>query len=242
MKHHKIEEINTLVLLAGGLATRLRPVSENIPKSLIPVAGKPFIEHQLNLFKQNRIKNVVICLGYLGEKVVEYISDGKKFGLNVRYSFDGDILLGTGGAILNAFNLLEDIFFVMYGDSYLDINFCDISEYYLSCGKLALMTVYKNFNKWDSSNIIFKNAKIIKYSKVNIDNDMNYIDYGLSILSKDAFNLYQSGNIFNLTELYEVLIEKDELSGYEVDKRFYEIGSFEGITETENYLKTKLNI
>lgn len=122
--------INTIAILAGGLATRLRPVTTTIPKSMIEVAGKPFIAHQLELVKRNNIENVVICASFLGEQIEEYLGDGKSFDLNIQYSFDGDELLGTGGALKKSLNILGDSFFVMYGDSYLSTDFQSINEYF----------------------------------------------------------------------------------------------------------------
>jgi N-acetyl-alpha-D-muramate 1-phosphate uridylyltransferase len=229
----------SLVLLAGGLATRLYPVTHNIPKSMIEIAGKPFIAHQLELIKKNEINKVVICAGKLGEQIEEYVGNGKKFNLEVKYSYDGEKLLGTGGAIKKALNLLENEFFVIYGDSYLDIDFNAINKYFIRFGKLGLMTVLKNENLWDKSNIVFKDGKLLKYDKKNHIPGMNYIDYGLGIIKKESFYLFKDKDEFDLAELYMKLLEKDELIGYEVFNRFYEIGSFQGIKETENYLKNK---
>jgi N-acetyl-alpha-D-muramate 1-phosphate uridylyltransferase len=228
-----------VVILAGGLATRLYPVTHKVPKSMIEITGKPFIAHQLELLKKNGIEQVVICAGKFGEQIEDYIGDGKKFGLEVKYSFDGDKLLGTGGALKKALNLLENAFFVMYGDSYLDIDFKAINKYFIRFNKSGLMTVLKNENLWDRSNIVFNDGKIIKYDKKFQTSEMKYIDFGLGILKKESFNLFYDMDIFDLADLYAKLVEKDELLGYEVFNRFYEIGSFNGIEETEKYLINK---
>jgi N-acetyl-alpha-D-muramate 1-phosphate uridylyltransferase len=228
-----------LVLLAGGLATRLYPVTHNVPKSMLEIAGKPFIAHQLELLKKNNIEKVVICAGRLGEQILDYVGNGEKFDLDVKYSFDGEKLLGTGGAIKKALNLIENEFFIMYGDSYLDIDFNAINKYFNRFGKLGLMTVLKNENLWDKSNIIFKDGKLLKYDKRNYLPEMNYIDFGLGIVKKESFNLFNGIDEFDLADLYMKLLEKNELIGYEVFNRFYEIGSFKGIEETEKYLKNK---
>jgi N-acetyl-alpha-D-muramate 1-phosphate uridylyltransferase len=229
-----------LVILAGGLATRLYPVTHKIAKSMIEIAGKPFIAHQLELLKRNGIKKVVICAGKLGEQIEDYIGNGEKFGIEVKYSFDGDRLLGTGGAIKKAINLLENEFFVMYGDSYLDIDFKAINKYFQGFSKLGLMTIYKNDNLWDKSNIVFDGNKLLKYDKNTCIQEMNYIDFGLGIVRKESFDLFKGITEFDLADLYVKLLEKDELIGYEVFNRFYEIGSFKGLEETGNYL-SKLN-
>lgn len=228
-----------LVLLAGGLATRLKPVTEKIPKSLIDVAGKPFIYHQLMLLKSQQIKKVMICAGYLGEQIQNYVNDGSGFGIEIRYSFDGEKLLGTGGAVRKCLSEVEDNFFVMYGDSYLDTEFEIINEYFLKSGKSGLMTVLKNEGKWDKSNVEFDKGKIIRYDKKNTGGKMEFIDYGLGIFNKKAFDDFKNTEIFDLEEVYRNLIKKDELAGFEVKERFYEIGSFEGLSDTERYLKSK---
>ena len=231
--------INQLVLLAGGKATRLRPVTETIPKSMLDVAGKPFIAHQLELVQKNAIKKVLICASFLGEQIKNYLGDGSNFGLSVEYSFDGDELLGTGGAINKAKVKLDEQFFVMYGDSYLNTDFEIINEYFFAQSKPALMTVYLNKGKWDSSNVLYENGRLLKYDKVNRTTDMKHIDYGLGILSKQVFDEYDDKSVFDLAEVYGNLLEKGLLTGYEVKERFYEIGSFAGLEETDKFLREK---
>ena len=234
--------INQLVLLAGGKATRLRPVTETIPKSMLEVAGKPFIAHQLELIRNNGIEKVLICASFLGEQIEDYAGNGSKFGMSVEYSFDGDELLGTGGAIRKAIDRLDEQFFVMYGDSYLNTDFELINEYFFAQSKPALMTVYRNEGKWDSSNVLFEKGNLLKYDKVNRTTDMKHIDYGLGILSKQAFEEYNNKTVFDLSVVYGKLLEKDLLAGYEVKERFYEIGSFAGLEETDKFLREKNQI
>jgi MurNAc alpha-1-phosphate uridylyltransferase len=228
--------INSLCLLAGGFATRLRPHTEKIPKSLLEINGKPFIEYQLELLKKNGIENIVICAGFLGEKIKEYI-----YKINpdtgIEFSFDGEKLLGTGGAVKKALSKLEDPFFVMYGDSYLDTDFKIINEYFLKNRKQGLMTVFKNNGKWDKSNVLFESGKILEYDKSR-NNNRHYIDYGLGILTHEVFKDFKNQSVFDLEEVYKSLLKKDELLGFEVKERFYEIGSFEGIEETSEYLSS----
>ncbi len=225
----------SIAVLAGGKATRLYPKTLEIPKSMIEVAGKPFIHHQLELLKKKGFRNVVLCLGNLHAEIVDYVGDGSKFGLNVKYSFDGDTLVGTGGAVMNAFELLSDPFMVMYGDSYLNIDFIDIIEYFKSQSLKGLMTVLKNDDKWDKSNIDFRNGKILTYKK-NAGGMFSYIDFGLSMLKKETFTGRVKNTAFDINEVFISLIEKGELAGFEVRERFYEIGSFSGIEETGKYI------
>jgi NDP-sugar pyrophosphorylase family protein len=144
-----------VAILAGGLSTRLYPATEKNPKALLDVAGKPFIAYQLENLRQNGICEVVICAGYLGQLIADFVGDGSKFGLSVRFSYDGAKPLGTGGAIKRALPLLGDAFWVMYGDAYLNVVFRQVADFFLSRDKLGLMTVYKNNNQWDTSNVVF---------------------------------------------------------------------------------------
>ena len=232
--------IDTLVLIAGGLATRLRPITQTIPKALIDINGKPFIEHQLELLEKNGIKEVIICAGYLGEQIEDFVGDGSAFGIKVRYSFDGDKLLGTGGAIKKALPFLSNEFFVMYGDSYLNVDYCDVAGFFLKNDKKALMTVLKNDGQWDKSNVICKSGQIVNYDKKNTVPEMDYIDYGLGILRKVVFDDIKDDEVVDLAEIYKKLVNEKQLLGYEVKERFYEIGSFQGIEETKAYLLKKV--
>lgn len=224
------------IILAGGKATRLKTLATNTPKSLIEVAGIPFIAHQLRMLKGNRIRHVVICAGHLGKKIREYVRDGSAFGLGVEYSFDGPKPLGTGGAINKALGLVGDAFFVMYGDSYLSLDLKAVSAYFTRHKKNGLMTLIKNNNRWDKSNVLYINGRIKKYDKTNPDRQMRHIDYGLSILTKVAFAQAKLTGAFDLEELLQVLIRRNDLIGYEAKERFYEIGSPSGLAETRKYL------
>ncbi len=203
---------------------------------MVEVAGQPFIAHQLNLLKRNGFKKVIICSGHLSKQIEVFVRDGKNFGLSVRFSVDGKKLLGTAGAIKKALPLLTDVFFVMYGDSYLDIDFKSIIDYFLSGDKKGLMTVLKNKNRWDKSNIVYENGDIVSYDKRICDEKMEYIDYGLGMLRKSAFDEVDKKEVFGLVELYKSLIQKKQMLGFEVKNRFYEIGSLSGLAETEKYL------
>lgn len=232
----------SLVILAGGLATRLRPITATIPKALIEINGRPFIEWQLEYLSKQNIKNIVISVGYLGEMIKEVVGAGNSFGLNIQYSFDGEELLGTGGAVKKAIPLLSDDFFIMYGDSYLPINFSHVSDFYENTDKVALMTILKNDGKWDLSNVSKVNDSAIFYDKKNRNNTMQYIDYGLSLVNKSIFNRSKNHFKFDLAELFNQLSHEGKLVGYEVKERFYEIGSFEGIKEISDYLSSKNRI
>lgn len=226
----------SMVIIAGGTATRLRPVTETVPKALVPVAGKPFIAHQLLLLRKNGIKKAVICSGYLSQQIEDFVGNGSKFGLSVTFSVDGEKPLGTGGAVKKALPLLEEEFFVMYGDSYLTVDFKDVYDYFCTQHCRGLMTVFKNRNAWGSSNIVCKDGHIILYDKKNKTAGMEYIDYGLGLLKKPVFDAMATKETFDLSELYQDIISKGQMSSYEVSERFYEIGSPGGLVETERYI------
>lgn len=226
----------SVVILAGGLATRLRPLTETIPKSLIAVNDEPFIAHQLRLLRKNNIQHVVMCIGYLGKMIVDFVGDGSQFGLHVTYSYDGDVLLGTAGAIKKALHLLSENFFVLYGDSYLPCDYAAPQTTFIQSHKQALMTVFKNHGAWDKSNIEFSNGEIHVYDKKHQTPQMQYIDYGLGLFNKQAFDRVPENQNVDLATLYQTLLNDRQLAAHEVLTRFYEIGSFAGINELGYYL------
>jgi NDP-sugar pyrophosphorylase family protein len=239
----------TVAILAGGLATRLRPITETVPKSLLALNGEPFAVHQLRLLQSRGIRQVVLCVGYLGELVQNAIGDGSALGLQVDYSFDGPALLGTAGAVRNALPKLGESFFVMYGDSYLPCDYAAIARSFESASVLGMMTVFRNEGKWDTSNVEFEAGKfeagkfeagkILAYSKTNRTPRMRYIDYGLGVFRAEAFQGLPPGKTCDLTELYADLLQRKQLAAFEVRERFYEIGSPAGLQETAEFLAAR---
>jgi len=228
-----------VAILAGGLATRLRPITEKTPKSVVPVAGKPFLAHQLELLRSRGIRRAVLCVGYLGEMIQREFGDGSAFGVRLEYSFDGPKLLGTGGAVRRALPLLGDEFFVLYGDSYLPVEYHPIAKFFHLSGKLGCMTVYRNEGKYDTSNVVFADGEIKVYDKKIRLPEMHHIDYGLSLFKAAAFNSYASDRSFDLAEVMGQLVREKQLAGFEVHERFYEIGSPAGLAELESLLQSK---
>ena len=228
-----------VAILAGGLATRLKPMTEKIPKALVTVAGEPFLAHQLRLLGSAGLRRVVICAGYLGEMIEAEFGNGSRFEMQISYSFDGPRLLGTGGALKQALPLLSQRFFVLYGDSYLPIDYRSVARAFLESGQPALMTVFKNEGRWDTSNVCFEKNEICLYDKVSRTPRMRHIDYGLGILRADALKEWQATEAFDLANLYQQLMAKKQLAGYEVTQRFYEIGSPEGLAELDQLLRTQ---
>jgi NDP-sugar pyrophosphorylase family protein len=228
-----------VALLAGGLATRLRPITEKVPKVLVPVAGKPFLAHQLELLHGQGIRRVVLCLGHLGEMVVQEFGDGAAYDMQLEYSFDGPKLLGTGGALRQALPKLGREFFVLYGDSYLTCPFAPIAEFFERSGKAGLMTVYRNEGLYDTSNVVFRDGEIAVYDKKVKLPEMRHIDYGLSLFRADVFEKYPADEKFDLADVMTKLVTEKQLAGYEVPERFYEIGSHDGLAELEGLLSKR---
>ena len=226
-----------VAILAGGLATRLRPMTEKIPKSLIEIAGQPFLAHQLHLLQSAGVRKIVLCVGYRGEMIEQEFQDGSRSGLKLSYSYDGPELLGTGGALKKALPLLAKNFLVLYGDSYLPIEYAEPARAFLASEKLGLMTVFRNEGRWDTSNVSFADGVIRNYDKKQQTPGLRYIDYGLGVLRAEALSGSADHKAFDLADVYRDLIARNELAGHEVKQRFYEIGSPEGLTELDAVLR-----
>jgi NDP-sugar pyrophosphorylase family protein len=227
-----------IAVLAGGLATRMQPATLSVPKSMLEVAEEPFIAHQLRLFRREGVGRVVLCLGYLGEQVAAFVGDGRRYGLQTEYSYDGDIMLGTGGALRRALPLLGDEFLVTYGDSYLDIPFRPLVDAFHAADLCGLMTVFRNDGRLDTSNVEFADGRIIDYSKTPTPR-MTYIDFGLTMLSASSLSTFAEGEAFDLADVYRQLVHEGRMVGLEIERRFYEIGSPAGLAETDTYLRTQ---
>jgi len=225
-----------VAILAGGLATRLYPLSALLPKALMSVAGRPFIFHQLDLIKSQGIERVVLCVGHLGEQVRATVGDGRALGMSITYSFDGTPLLGTAGAIKQALPLLGEHFFVLYGDTYLPCSFGAVQSAYEATRQPALMTVVRNGNRWDRSNAIFDGEVVLEYDKQSTRSDFTHIDFGISVLSSAVFEPYADQRCIDLADVCHALSRQGRLAGFEVSQRFYEIGSLQGMRETDAYL------
>ena len=200
-----------VAILAGGLGKRLGQKTINKAKVLIDVAGKPFISRQLNYLRDQGIKDIVICIAYLGEQIKDYIGNGSKYNLKIFYSDDGDQLLGTGGSVKKACRILGENFFILYGDSFLPIDFSLVEKSYFQQKKPALMTVLKNEGHWDKSNAYFKD-KCVEYNKKNPQKNMHYIDYGLNVVKNSIFYNFPSNKAFDLADVFEDLSSKNLLA------------------------------
>jgi NDP-sugar pyrophosphorylase family protein len=228
-----------VAILAGGMATRLRPITENIPKLLVEVAGEPFFTHQIRLLKKAGLTHLVLCVGYLGERIIEQFGDGSTWGVKIEYSFDGPRLLGTGGALIQALPKLGEAFYVLYGDSYLPIDYLAVGQSFIDSGRPGLMTVFENNEQFDASNVWFEQGQIRLYEKKHKASQMHHIDYGLGLLRANALGAYPKDQVVDLATVYGELVANGQLAGYEVKNRFYEIGSHVGLMELDQLLRTR---
>ncbi len=225
--------------MAGGLGTRLRPLTERIPKAMVPVNGKPFLLHLLELLRDYGIKDIVLCIGYLGEQIKDYLNDGKDLGLNIKYSEEQGLLLGTGGALKQAQNLLDDYFLVINGDTYLPVDYGEIYNIFLKRNRKALMVVYDNQENTGVKNnvAIDSNLMVIKYDKETLDSDLTHVEAGVLVLERDALDMMNEEFPVSLEKgLYTALIQQRELAAYVTNQRFYDIGTPEQYKIFEDFL------
>jgi MurNAc alpha-1-phosphate uridylyltransferase len=229
------------VILAGGLATRMRPLTDSLPKALIPVGGVPFIDHQLGWLARHGVTDVVLAIGYRGEALRAHVGDGARHGVAVRYVDEGEDLRGTAGALRLALDegALDEAFLVTYGDAFLPVDLADVWHRFRASGRPALMTVFRNEGRWDTSNVIFDGQRVTLYDKRHLTRpaaDFAYIDYGLSALDRRvvADEIPPAGKA-DLADLFHALSVRGDLAGLEVWERFYEIGSPAGLEELERW-------
>jgi NDP-sugar pyrophosphorylase family protein len=231
-----------VVLLAGGLGTRMRPLTETIPKALVPVLGKPFADWQLAHLAAQGVERVTCCIGYRGEMLRDHVGDGSRFGLKVSWIDEGEHLRGTGGALRLALDegALDDAFLVLFGDSYLPIELSGVEQAWRRSAMPALMTVLRNEGRWDASNAIYANGRVVLYDKSRPEErrpEMHWIDYGLSVLTRDVVERHiATGTVADLADVMRDLSLAGRLAGFEVSQRFYEVGSPEGVRDLEEHL------
>ncbi|MHB1867371.1 MAG: sugar phosphate nucleotidyltransferase [Nitrososphaerales archaeon] len=232
------------VILAGGLGTRLRPYTETIPKPMVPVQGKPFLEYELLLLKSHGISDFVLCVGHLGEQIVDYFGDGKKHDVRIQYSYDGQNLLGPAGALKRAFSILNDSFFVTYGDAYLRLDYQKVMADFMNSDKLALMVVYENRNKYGRSDVIVKDGYVVSYNKSDLGKNegMASINFGVSALRKHALEAIPENKPCGEEEFYGKLIQQRQLLAHPTMERFYEIGNSNSLREFEEFISTEKSL
>ena len=236
-----------VVVLMGGLGSRLKEQTVDCPKPLVPIHGTPFFEYELNLLLQSGFKKFVFLTGYRANMIEEYFGDGSRYGkdISIRYSYDGEKLLGTGGAVIRALPFLEEDFMLVYADSFMDVDYFQIMHRYFAgkpAGKKALMTVMENADRFDKSNVIFKDGEIKVYDKKNITREMTYIDYGIEIFSREVFEAFKKSSeekAVDLSDIQRELVEKKRCAACEVHHRFYEIGTPASLAEFSDYVEKR---
>jgi NDP-sugar pyrophosphorylase family protein len=226
-----------MAILAGGLATRLGAEARRVPKSLVDVAGRPFIDHQLGSLRRSGFRQVVLCVGHLGEQIEAHVGSGNPHGLTVRYSYDGPRLLGTGGALRRALPLLGELFWVMYGDSYLDMDFAGILAEFLPQKAAGGMTVLRNQDRWERSNVRFEGGRLLAYDKKTPTAEMQHVDYGALLLRRSAVERISPDQPSDMADVLRTLVSEGRMVGFEVTQRFYEIGSPDGLAEARGRLQ-----
>jgi MurNAc alpha-1-phosphate uridylyltransferase len=230
------------VILAGGLATRLHPITTSVPKSLIPVCGRPFLSWQLELLKESGFEEVLLLVGHLADQIRAFAGDGSAFGLTIRYAEDGPRLLGTGGALRRALAELKGEFLVTYGDSFLPFDYSaplrDLLDHPEASGTMA---VFENRGRWDKSNTCVRGEIVARYEKNAAPGDPSFpfIDYGATALRKSVVAAYPDETAFGLDVIQSALVEQGKLRAYRAPERFYEIGSPAGLEELEAYLAAR---
>jgi NDP-sugar pyrophosphorylase family protein len=231
----------TVAILAGGFATRVRPLTETIPKSMIEICGQPFVHWQMRQLAKAGVTEVIFCVAYKAEAIIDFLGDGSNYGMRVRYSHDGPNQLGTGGAIVKALPLLGKQFLVLYGDSFLPTDYSKIIKVYCDSNKPALMTVYANHGRFDASSGDFTNGELRRYQKGINSPEMTHIDYGLTCFDESVFSKYSPAITLDLAEICTHLASQNLLAGFEVEERFYEIGSHKGIVDFTAYIERNMS-
>ena len=239
----RLEDMQVVVLM-GGLGTRLKEYTKECPKALVDICGKPFFDYQLELLCAWGFKRFLFLIGYRAEMIEEHYGDGSESGITIEYCYDGEELLGTGGAVRRAYDLLDDDFMLIYGDSFMDIDYAQTIYRYNKAkerGQRAIMTVLNNNNRFDKSNVVARDGNIVLYDKHNPTPEMDYIDYGVCIYEKSLFDAYEIGKAFDIAEIQNKLSVEGKLAAHVVTKRFYEIGSPSSMQEFIEYAQHRFN-
>ncbi|MDG6904997.1 MAG: NTP transferase domain-containing protein [Nitrososphaerota archaeon] len=225
-----------VAIIAGGKGTRLAPLTNVIPKPMVLVNGKPFLEHEITLLKERGISDFVLCVGYLSEVIKDHFGDGKKFGVRIRYSDDGRKPLGVIGSLKKAESLLEDYFFMTYGDAYLRADYSKAMKEFQESGKLGMMFVYENRNKYGRSDVEVRNGLVTNYDKKEQTPSMTYINYGAITLRKESLKLVPIDSVCGEQEFFGQLIKEQQLAAHTIKERFYEIGNRESLEEFQEFI------
>ncbi len=220
-------------ILAGGKGTRLGDLAQDVPKPLVSVAGRPFLEHQLELLRSNGADAVVLCVGHLGDRIEAALGDGARLGVSITYAYDPPGLAGTAGAVRAALPLLGDEFLVMYGDTYLRVDYGGVVAARRRAGTPALMTVLRNDDRWEPSNLVYARGMVVAYDKHRPPAAARWIDYGLLAMTPQALDGTDSPD---LSDVQRDLAARGLMAGYPARRRFYDIGTPEALALTDRFL------
>jgi N-acetyl-alpha-D-muramate 1-phosphate uridylyltransferase len=229
-----------IVIMAGGLGTRLRPLTYDIPKPMIPIHGKPYLWYQLDYLKKYHLNHILILAGYLGQQIENYFGNGSELDIKIQYSFESEPM-GTGGGLKFAAPLLEDEFMVIYGDSFLPIDLSDLIKTYRFMKSTGLLVVYDN--RFGDSNVknnvaIDGNNLILKYQKNTDDDSLNYVESGISVFNKSICELIPANKKTSLEEeIFPKLIDNKKLKAYITTQRFYDIGTPDRLKTIETFFQ-----
>jgi NDP-sugar pyrophosphorylase family protein len=223
-------------ILAGGLGTRLRPLTEKIPKAMVPINGRPFLEYEIELLRRSGVDELVMCIGYLGGKIEEHFGNGKSFGVTIEYSWDGERLLGPIGALKLAERLLGETFFVTYGDAYLRLDYRRMMDVLLRSGVPAVMAVYRNENRYGKSDVVVRNGFVVEYDKQKAVPGMHWINFGVTAMRREALASVIEGQFGDEEPFYGQLLTRGQLLAFETSERFYEIGSESSVRGFRNFI------
>lgn len=228
------------VILAGGLATRMRPLTLTVPKAMLEVGGRPFVDWQLERLAECGIRDVVMCVAHLAEQIEAHVQDGARFGVRVQWAHEGPKLLGTAGAIRAALPMLEPTFLVTYGDSYLPFDYAEplrILDAHADCD--AVMAVYRNQGAFDASNVVTDGTWVVRYEKGQKDPAFDHIDYGATALRRSIIAALPGGEPSGLDAIQRDLARQKRLRACVARERFFEIGSPEGLASLDLHLKQR---
>lgn len=230
------------VILAGGLGTRLGTITMSTPKAMALVNGRPFLEYEVSLLRENGVDDLVLCVGHMSEQIEDHFGEGDDFGVRIRYVSDGPRLLGAAGALKRALPLVGESFFVTYGDAYLRLDYPALMARLSSSSALGVMAVYRNGNRHGNSDLVVRDGRVVRYDKRHREEGMDWINFGVSALRREALDLIPSGRPCDEEEFYGEMIRRGQLRAFGVTKRFYEIGTPHSLQEFERFVARRPSV
>lgn len=230
-----------VVILAGGKGSRLMPLTEKIPKSMVKINGVPFLEIILRNLKSKGINRIVLCVGYLSYVIEDYFHTGQKLNLKISYSHENQVL-GTAGAIKNARKLLENEFIVLNGDTFVEIDLEKFVKFSQHNNKICTITGFKNHdNDKDFCNnlLIDKNYRVLKYTKDEKISEMDYVDAGVYYCKREIMNYFNNKVPISLEyDVFSKLIKDEQMICFPIHKKFHDIGNLINMNKFKEFCQT----